>query len=213
MVPYFEFEKLKKIDEKMKKVILMMLLLGFVCINGYAQKVYKKDGKVYLECTVASGMPAGSVTTTPKCVGGTASNTAYRDGSTTGSINPYASENDQVFEKLEIDASDMAKPGAPTTYTMDWITAYDGCKAKNTSGVTGWRLPTQRELMLIYIFREKIGSMTGGLSVSSYYWSSTESSDMSTASWFVYFSNGNTSSGQKNVANNRQVRCVREVTE
>lgn len=186
----------------MKKVILMILLLGFVCINGYAQKVYKKDGKVYLECTVANGMPAGSVTTTPKCVEGSASAAAFRDGSTSGT-NPYASENNQVFEKLEIAASNEAG-------TMLWLAAYNSCQAKNSGGVTGWRLPTQRELMLIYIFREKLESMTGSTFGRINYWSSSE--DVYNTVWIVNFYYRSTNTLTKANSGSGNVRCVREVT-
>ena len=190
----------------MKKAILVLFVLGYISMNGYAQKVYKKDNKVYLECTVATGMPAGSITTTAKCVDGAASNSTFRGGS---SLNIYAEENDKIFEKLEIDMSDMAKPGEPTTFTMDWVTAYDVCKAKNTSGVTGWRLPTQRELMLMYIFRVPLGSMTNNFFDSDYYWSSSEK--YGNTSWNILFSAGNTGTNDKSGKSYR-VRCVREVT-
>lgn len=188
----------------MKKAILMMFVLGFVSMNGYAQKVYKREGKVYLECTVASGMPAGSVTTTPKCKGGTASNTTFRNGKTDKNI--YAFENDSVFEKLEIDASDMAEPAS--AFTMDWVTAYNGCKFKKGEG---WRLPTQRELMLMYIFRAKLDEMTGNnfdsSSSSSGYWASSENSSGSSCS--VIFMDGDMKQYPKTFL--CRVRCVREV--
>lgn len=188
----------------MKKAILMMFVLGFVSMNGYAQKVYKRDGKVYLECTVASRMPAGSVTTTPKCKDGAASNTTFRNGATDKDMNIYASENDQVFEKLEIDASDMAEPDA-SAFTMDWVTAYNGCKSKGE----GWRLPTQRELILMYIFRVPLVSMIGkNFDSSGYYWSSFEYGNGSSC-WSVGFDYGGTNPDRKSDLMNR-VRCVRE---
>lgn len=183
----------------MKKTILVLFVLGFVSMNGYAQKVYMKDGKVYLECTVASGMPAGSITTTPKCATGTASNTTFRNGSTT--TNNYASENDEVFEKLEIDNADY------NSKEMDWVTVYVGCKSKNTGGVTGWRLPTQRELMLMYIFRDKLGEMTGNAFSSRYYWSSLE--NVGYGSYYASFENGHSTTYDK--TRSLLARCVREV--
>lgn len=190
----------------MKKAILMMFVLGFVSMNGYAQKVYKREGKVYLECTVASGMPAGSVTTTPKCKGGTASNTTFRNEATDKNI--YASENDQVFETLEIDASDMEKSEASAIFTMDWVTAYNGCKLKKGEG---WRLPTQRELMLMYIFRAKLDEMTGNnfdsSSSSGVYWASSENSSNSSCS--AIFMDGEMRQYPKTY--DFRVRCVREV--
>jgi len=65
----------------------------------------------------------------------------------------------------------------------------------------GWRLPTQKELMLAYID----GAYWNLTQPSNGYWSATESS--STSAYYVNLYNGSTGSYGKTSANN--VRCVR----
>lgn len=188
----------------MKKTILIIIAFGLSYPNSYSQKVYKQGNKVYLECTIESGMPSYSVTNDSKCVGGIASNKKYRNGDI--SINSYATENDKVYEKLEIDLSDNLNASSAT---MDWVTAYNGCKAKSDAG---WRLPSQRELILMFIFKPALDSIfakIGGSSFNGTYWSSSEKS--ATKSWTLNFIGSTTFTNDKTSTYIR-ARCVKEVT-
>lgn len=71
-----------------------------------------------------------------------------------------------------------------------------------------WRLPTVRELKLIYDMRDQLAS--ADLPTQGVYWAYTEFSSASTGSaWAVSFSSGNPSSETK--TNTYRVRCVRYI--
>jgi len=71
---------------------------------------------------------------------------------------------------------------------------------------TDWYLPTQKELQLAYI--NGMYNQTNTTFVpTSYFWSSTEHSDVSSSAWAVYLGNGTT--GTNNKGNGHSVRCVR----
>lgn len=198
----------------MKKLTLIILLTGlFSSVGGYAQKVYKDGEKVVLDLTVESGMPAGSVTDKKKPTWDTASDDKYLvSGEYTDA------ENAKAYHKLEIapyninTAKEITGSG---TKTMPWVAAYNVCKDTDYSG-GGWRLPTQRELMLMYIFREALNDFCSENFVgnNSEYWSVTESMSYVVPNpidkaWTVRFNFGNVYVEEK--TNSFSARCVREV--
>lgn len=75
-----------------------------------------------------------------------------------------------------------------------------------------WRVPTQRELQLMWLFREPIGlitgnSMEGSSGAPKKYWASTEAGPGD--AWFFDFELGNPFCGiQKKNLTNGMVRCV-----
>ncbi|HOZ03310.1 MAG TPA: DUF1566 domain-containing protein [Candidatus Woesebacteria bacterium] len=76
-----------------------------------------------------------------------------------------------------------------------------GCEAYDDGG---WRLPTQKELMLAYI-----DGAAGGLTEPRrVYWSATTPSGYSVYAYFVHLSSGNADGGGKPIAGG-SVRCVR----
>ena len=92
----------------------------------------------------------------------------------------------------------------------DGAGANTGCAAYSTSEFpTGWRLPTQREMMLMWLFREGINAVyPGGQLSTSPYWSATENT--ANEAWFLDFSTAAPQSnfGSKGVT--YKYRCVRD---
>lgn len=190
--------------KRMKQLYGLVLIAGLLLPSGImAQKVYKDGNKIILDLSVAAGMPKGAVTDESKTdvyKTYTASNTAFLNG-----VDNTGSKNEKVYQKLEIAPNDMDASGgmAGAGAVMYWDAAFNGCKSSTHDG-DNWRLPTQRELMMMYIFKDAISGLE---TATNYYWSATENS--APIAWHVGFSNGTTSTTNK--ARNLQVRCVREI--
>lgn len=110
--------------------------------------------------------------------------------------------------RIDVDdpSLDYTDNGAPWFYaapndasgTMNWSAALSKCPS-------GWHLPSQQELMLMWVYKGGLGSFFA----SSYYWSATEDSGTSDAAWGVSFYTGFTDSSNKSGV--YSVRCVRGV--
>ncbi len=195
----------------MKRIILIIVSLAwqFVPVGLYAQKVYMENGKAVLDLTVDAGMPAGAVTNIKRTWTGTASSSAVLANN---AIDEYI--NETVYQKLEVAPHDMNSAGsidATGTMGMIWANAFEGCRSASYNG-TGWRLPTQRELILIYIFKQGlediiINDLNGTPFSTIMYWSATETAE--TASWYVRLKNGDTNSREKTLE--YYARCVRDL--
>lgn len=106
--------------------------------------------------------------------------------------------------------------GGQDDYSDFGTTANTGCRWYGTTGAPGtgrtWRVPTQRELQLMWIFREAIGAIYKDKPMeeagkTKRYWSSTEKG--STDAWFFDFAPGKPycDTQPKSTANG-MVRCV-----
>jgi hypothetical protein len=208
----------------MKKIFVILCAGLLISAGLQAQKMYIENGKVILDMTVAAGMPEGSTTNVSKTAlyaDAVPSETDTIENNTQG-----AAINATVFQKLEIAPDNLG--------TMNWMDAMAGCKNKGT----GWRLPTQRELMMMWIFREALDEalpIVGGTvllpstSKELYYRSATEHFDpiaypddgMINSVWSMYFistsvygiTQGLSSPRSKSTTNTTEAaRCVREVT-
>lgn len=84
---------------------------------------------------------------------------------------------------------------------MNWNEAMNSCPK-------GWRLPTQRELMIIWASLSEDELDKYGFA-ANYYWASTENS--ATSSWCVGFSSGSTTTSIK--PGDRHARCVRDIAD
>lgn len=162
--------------------------------NSYAQKMYKQGEMIVLDCGPGSGFPQGAVEMQKgkKIAVGTPSD----NGGPMANNKENQSINATVYHKLEV-----AKEDTPT---MTWANAYLYCKQQGE----GWRLPTQRELQLIYIFKGAVGDLGGTALPSNYYWAGTESSYAD--NWILAPSSGYTYHNSKTYAN-VCARCVREL--
>lgn len=102
-----------------------------------------------------------------------------------------------------------ATPGVTqTSNKYTWDNALLACAAYSQAGTSAgqWRLPTIKELGLIY---SKKSQLTGvGSFASNGYWSATETSGRSSA-WHVNFYDGHTYGGGTGYPND--VRCVRDI--
>ena len=184
----------------MKTYKIYSMLIIFISILStqdlYSQKVYKNaENKIILDLGPDSGFPQGAVTTTKGV------KVITPNASSLGANNDHnGSINATLYYKLEI---------APSDYSAgsDWVTAYNGCKGATINGTTGWRLPTQRELMLIYLFKDYIGELGSAFGASNY-WSATEGS--APASWYVGFSLGNACNYAK-ANTSLRARCTRDL--
>lgn len=196
----------------MKRLILTVMFAGLLAPAGLmAQKTYIDGTSVILDLSESAGMPAGAVTTAGKYSSFTPSATVLgTDNDANGSINAT------VYYKLEVAPHDLTGDGTIGSAggAFTWVNAFNYCKNVNYNSTTGWRLPTQRELQIMYIFMPALNNLFGDSAVggtafsSATYWSSTEHSN-ATYSWYVFFSTGATNTYVK--TNSYRVRCVREI--
>lgn len=124
-----------------------------------------------------------------------------------------------LAEKFQVAREDCNSTNAPNVELYYngyfWVPAVAACAAYTQSGTTheqtagNWRLPTEKELLLIYSKKSELTGVDGVISYR-YYWSATEDSSDSSYAWDVYLGDGSTSSTPKN-GGNFQVRCVRDI--
>ena len=94
--------------------------------------------------------------------------------------------------------------------TTDWAAAWKACVSYNGEGggVGSWRLPTQRELLMIWILHPQlIGKDSFTAFNDNTFWSATEGN--TTFAWSVSFSNGYVYNGSKTTS--YYVRCIRDL--
>lgn len=134
----------------------------------------------------------------------TAAQKTFLMDQTTQPIYNEQSEYNKVSAKFQV-ASVDASTVCEGKYT------YTKCKSYSESGAPAgsWRLPTQRELMLIWMFKSKLTNCGTITSTIEHFWSSTEYSFVTNYAWYVSFSNGQTFSSIKGAY--LAVRCVRDL--
>lgn len=112
--------------------------------------------------------------------------------------------NAKMSPKFQIMRSDLSS-------TSDWTTVWKSCKSYSGEGggAGQWRLPTERELQMIWILHPQLRQISGfNAFAASTYYSATENS--ATDEWRVNFSNGQSSSpSYKKTAT--YARCVRDL--
>ena len=199
----------------MKRIVFVILVAALIAPVGLmAQKVYKDAAnRVILDMT---DMAPSLVSSVAKYDAGPYNTTTITNGAYIGGNNTISSnENAKVYRKLQIAPKDFDGSGLSDGSSLSWQNAFLGCKNLNYNG-TGWRLPTQRELMMMYVFRiafdaifTEMGSSVASPFGVSACWSATEGDTGNTA-YYINFLN----SYQAGVAKNSpfRVRCVREVT-
>lgn len=186
-----------KTNQDMKKRILWMTA-ALLAAAGMTNGLYAQTGVKYPYVTTNS---SGN-----KCVivsrdaqGGVKSALLHANWTTATPAHNHSDEPDgtakacnAVSAKFEVYSSDNATSGA-------WADAAGKCPS-------GWRLPTQRELILISVMKDQFSGITGLASAS--YWSATEYS--TTSAWYFGFSTNYTNYATKtNTA--YYVRCVRDL--
>ena len=201
----------------MKRQLFILLIGGLIGSGGLmAQKVYKSGigatAMIILDTTVAAGMPLGGQTNEHKYVGiyttSNVTNTDYVEGSLQASLDA----NDAPYEKLAIALQDVSSPTTiPTTLgapaNMTWRDAFLRCKGLTHAGLDDWRLPTARELALMFTFRSVL-DILGAPMTGAWYNSATESEPH--MMYGLDFTTGNLTKYSKNM-NRGPARCVREL--
>jgi len=90
-----------------------------------------------------------------------------------------------------------------------WQGASDHCRTLNYNGVSGWRLPTQTELMTAVdhgIFSAARANWMTLANMQDYFWSASSLSDNTSYAWRVFFKYGYTTTSNKNLISD--VVCV-----
>lgn len=150
---------------------------------GYAQRIqypYLQDGKIIVCREGTDGVKSGLI---------------HPNWNSTPSHNELDATNNRFAAKFEVAVSDVDA-------SAKWDDAVNLCPS-------GWRLPTIRELRLIYVYRNELGTFDMS-APSAVYWSATESSSDSSNAWYVVFDSGETSCKYPKIVNSR-VRCIRDL--
>lgn len=91
----------------------------------------------------------------------------------------------------------------------DGVAATTGCASYSTTEFPGgWRLPTQREMMIIWLFREGINTVYDSSQLSGRYWSATENT--ANKAWYMDFNDTAPGSNVELKTNTYKFRCVRD---
>jgi hypothetical protein len=94
--------------------------------------------------------------------------------------------------------------------STDWNTAWSNCQSLNYNGQTGWRLPTQKELMEAYTHGIRSAARTNWMTegdMGSWFWSGSSVSFYTNGAGIVNLADGYTGNAAK--ADAGQVVCVR----
>ncbi|MFV0289345.1 MAG: DUF1566 domain-containing protein [Mangrovibacterium sp.] len=209
------------------KVLIIGLSIFLLPLMGMAQKVSKgANGHLILHLDAKNGMPVGSFTSTSKTEwfeGKSTNNSAWTSSAENQSAGII---NATVFQKLELAPRDISSSSQIVAgggrQKMTWATAANTCRNLVYGGHDDWRLPTQKEILLIYVmspiiatFLAEDSSLQGfydtddNINVNAY-WCLTEQS--SSSAWRVYFKNGGCYSTGKS-SGQYFARCVREVVD
>ena len=193
---------------RINKVCIDLLLLLILSVSSLSAQVVTTTSN-YPVIDLSALDPLGAVLSSAEAASRrtlmnqqTPSNTAYLAvGSTVSGHN--GTWNAKMSIKYQVMRANLGS-------TTDWTSAWNACKAySGEGGAAGtWRLPTQRELQMIWILHPQLigkGSFTAF--DASYYWSSTETN--ATYAWNVNFSNGYVGTFSKTDA--YRVRCVRDL--
>lgn len=180
---------------KRKLVVAIVVCAVSALPAVYAQKVVVEGTKVIIDC---SSMPAGAVTATPKARTTTGTNSTAAGTGLTDIAS--AASNAQLYRRFEVSKVDNG------TGIMMWQEAIALCNGLTQDGSTGWRLPTQRELMLMWMLKPALERHLA--STLTQYWNATEMSEAN--GWYVDFITGATMNQFPKVAGFR-IRCIRDI--
>ncbi len=201
---------MRTIKVKILGVLVMMLLSATV---SFGQSVYydASKGGVVIDCTM---MPESSVLA------------KSMEGTNTGKqliAHNATDEANTVYPLLVVATEDLSDNNFSA---LNWDTAVDAAKSKsktiNNIKFNDWRIPNQRELLLIWVLRDKIAAAAAAANVtaynnfaSKYYWSSTIDANTGGDYYFcVSFELGYTAGltdGKDKDKDDKYARAVREI--
>lgn len=190
------------------KICKLFLLLVLFSVDLSAQTATTVSGYPVIDLSALN--PLGAVLSSAEALTRrtqmnqqTPSNTAYLDIGYS-----VSGENGTWNAKMSIKYQVMRANLGSTT---DWSSAWNACKSYSGDGggVGIWRLPTQRELQMIWILHPQlIGKGNFTAFTANYYWTATEWT--TTAACSVSFSNGYMG-GNTKTSTSYYVRCVRDL--
>lgn len=172
-----------KMNMKTKSLLSALAVVVLSVSVGHAQSVERLLFDQQHPVINCEAMPASAYTTTTK-------------GKTEDELKTGAA-NSQVYKRFAVSGKENSR-GAK------WSDAFTVC-----SGISGggWRLPTQRELMLIWVLKKELMWGNADPLEEGSYWCATESGE--NLSWLMFFSNGTLYSFSRSTQ--AMVRCVREL--
>lgn len=160
--------------------IVLVLLAVTVVTEGYAQSGVRYP---YIQ----GGDGASNIIVSRDASGGVDPSCIHENWSGATPAHYEEDPENKVAAKFEVATSDMG--------TSKWVDISSKCPS-------GWRVPTQRECMLIYVMRDRL--KTTNFSTSNY-WTATNC--YSDKGWYISFRDGYvTSATDENL-----IRCVRDV--
>lgn len=177
----------------MKKRVILLVLVGILSTTMcYAQKVTKGPHGAIID---ASAIPHTKVKKARE------TNSTYEEiGTNTADNLSSTVSNEKVYYKFEVCAEDAGK----STW---WIASIDKCKNSTVDG-GGWRMPTYRELVLMWVLKPELEQIEGFVPFTQgIYWSATEAGGW--LCWRVYFAGGETVTGSKGYGG--MTRCIRDL--
>ena len=217
-----------------KSLGVSVILLSLIFTQDiFSQIVFEESGYSVIDC---SGMPAGAVKTAAELAASKQSvadggrvlrHIQYTNQQGTHITGTYGTDalyiNQKVSRKFAVAKSDAMAAmtwatasgwasGANREISGDSKPANTGCavyQGKDNADPKGsWRLPIQRELMVIYSLKGQLAKTAGFTAFSSSnYWNATEVNG--SGSWCVSFGYGNVNGSNK--ISSLGVRCVRDL--
>ena len=183
----------------------MLWIVALLLTVGSAADSYAQSGIQY-PYTTSAGSTSGktSVIVSRDAAGGVKAACIHADWK--ASTMPVHTEKDTenaVSARFEVASADLSG-------LMAWDTAQSGCASYSQSGASAgnWRLPTQRELMLIWVMYMR-GELTGLSFIDGQYWSNTTySTYYLTYYWVVRLGTGEVKT--LNYTKKGYARCVRD---
>ena len=158
----------------MKTTIVLLSIFLLTVVSGYAQQKrypYVQDGKIIV-CREGTD--------------GVISSLIHPNWTTTPSHDETDAANNRFAARFEVSASFFSEP---TGKTQNWEDVKSKCASySESSGDAGtWRLPTIRELRLIYVLRDELTSVNFSINTYNQFdcWSATEDSSSSDKVWVV----------------------------
>ena len=192
-----------------RKIYTCLLLLILFGTNLPAQTIVVENGYPVIDVNALT--PLGIVLTSAESAikrvtmnSLTASNTALLEvGIDVSGVN--GTWNAKVSPKFQVMRANH------TVGSTNWANAYNQCKTYNGEGggASEWRLPTQRELVMIWILHPQLVGKGGFTGFLGNYWSAAE--DGASKAWNLNFTDGYVN-GSFGKTSSNYVRCVRDFT-
>lgn len=175
------------------KQIVTILFLFLIGTDASAQKVVVNGNYVVID---NRNLPTNAITNVPKTI------------DTPATVAEGSTQNREVYHYFAV-SKEVNNGGNYAT----WASATNACPNYNSGdGVGKWRQPTQRELMLMWILRNKLEAAGVAAFTNHKFWSGTL--DHVGSSYVVIFTNGQMSANphfEFGTDNTAMVRCVRDL--